>query len=114
MDSQDRWNKVSLGSMIHETRMLSMNLESEDKDGGEDASLVTQSNSNLLCDTQSGEGKWSGSFSTGYVEQKPEEMPGRTTDWGKKGTEDHPDSKLPSIRGGSRCPFQRLLTETAS
>lgn len=30
---------------------------------------------------------------------------------GKKGIEDHPDSRLPSIGGGPQCPFQSLLTE---
>lgn len=92
MDSQDRWNKVSLGSMSHETRMLSMNLESDGREGG---SLVTQRNSNLLCDTQSceEEGKRSGSFSTGYVEQKLEEMPGRTNNQEEK------ELKITQIQG---------------
>ncbi|KAL1775110.1 zinc finger protein 648 [Sigmodon hispidus] len=86
MDSQDRWNKVSLSSMIYDTQMLSMNLESEDEDAREGGCPVTQNSIGLQCHIQSfkEEEQWSGAFSTGYVEQKPGEMPRRTTNQGKK------------------------------
>ncbi|CAH6789306.1 Zfp648 [Phodopus roborovskii] len=87
MDPQERWNKVSLGSMIHDTQMLSMSMVSEDKDGRECGSLVTHNNTDLQWDTQSckeEEEKWSVSSSAAFVEQKPGETPGGTTNQGKK------------------------------
>ncbi|XP_051004205.1 zinc finger protein 648 [Acomys russatus] len=86
VDSQDRWSKVALGSMIHDTQMLNMNLESEDEDGREGGFLVTQTKTDLPCDTQSckEEEKWSVPFSAGLREKKAGVMPGKTNSWGKK------------------------------
>lgn len=108
MDSQDRWSKMSLGTMIHDTQMLSMNLESEDEDGREGGSRGTQNNTDWQCDTQSckEEEEWSGSFCSGYVEQKPGEMPRRTTNRGKRELKVTQTQDFPLLEEALSAPFR--------
>ncbi|XP_027273874.1 zinc finger protein 648 isoform X2 [Cricetulus griseus] len=105
MDSQDRWNKMSLGSMIHDTQMLSMNMVSDDEDGREGGS---HNNTDLQCDTQTckEEDKWSGFSSAGFVEQKPGEMPVRTTNRGKKESKITQTQDSPRLEEGLSVPFR--------
>lgn len=106
VDSQDRRSKVSLGSMIHDTQMLSMNLECEDEDGREGGSLATQNNADLPCDTQSfeEEEKWPVSFRAGHAEQKP----GETNHWGKKESKITQTQDSPGLEGALGAPFRGL------
>ncbi|XP_020010330.2 zinc finger protein 648 [Castor canadensis] len=94
VDSQDRWGKMALGSLTHDTQMLTMNLESENEDGGEEgdkgdpgevAALpmgscpVTQDNPCLQWQHPSckEEKEFSNSFSAGDKGEMPGKMASR-------------------------------------
>ncbi|KAL2771205.1 zinc finger protein 648 [Daubentonia madagascariensis] len=102
VDSQDRWGEVSpLSSLTEEAhggQMLSMNLDSEEEDGGETAdkegtgdlaacpggsSPVTHDNPDFLHPPSKEEEKFSDYFSGRDVGQKPMEMPGKAS-WGRE------------------------------
>lgn len=77
---------MALGSMVHDTQMLNMNLEHEDEDGRESGFLVTQTDTDLPCATQSckEEVKWPVAFSAGLREKKPGDKPGKTNNRGRR------------------------------
>ncbi|XP_011744563.2 zinc finger protein 648 [Macaca nemestrina] len=99
VDSQDRWGEVSplssLTEEAHDTQMLSMNLESDDEDGGEakkegpadpvacprGSSPVTYDNPDLPWPhpLDKEEEKFSDSSSAGDMGQKPVEMSGKAS-----------------------------------
>ncbi|XP_052056958.1 zinc finger protein 648 [Apodemus sylvaticus] len=112
VDSQDRWPKVPLGGMIHDTQLLSMNLESEVEDGREGGSPVTQNNPDTLqFDTRSckEEENWSDHFSAEYVEQKPGEMSGKTNNWGEKGSRITQTQDSPRLQEALSAPSRSFL-----
>lgn len=110
VDSQERWTKVPLGGMIHDTQMLSVNLESEEEDGREGGCPGTQNNTDLRFDTQSckEEENWSECFSAGYVEQKPGEMSGKTNNWREKGSRINQTQDFPGLQEALSAPCVSL------
>ncbi|XP_005319784.2 zinc finger protein 648 isoform X1 [Ictidomys tridecemlineatus] len=98
-DSQDRWGKGSLGSLTHDNQMLSMNLKSEDEDGGEagdtgdpgeqapprGSSPVNHHYPDLQWQSPSfkEEDTFSDPISAGDMGEKPIEMPGKIR-WERK------------------------------
>ncbi|XP_058394075.1 zinc finger protein 648 [Diceros bicornis minor] len=106
VDPQDRWGEVSplcsLTQEAHDPRMLSMNSESEDEDGGEagdkgstgdpDHQALSRAGSQVTQDKpdlwwqhppSEKEEKVSDSFGPGSVEKKPMATPGKKASWGR-------------------------------
>lgn len=104
VDSQERWTKVPLGGMIHDTQMLSVNLESEEEDGREGGCPGTQNNTQSCKEEEN----WSECFSAGYVEQKPGEMSGKTNNWREKGSRINQTQDFPGLQEALSAPCVSL------